>query len=1135
MLSCSIEHPNSEQFIDAKTEAGKVTGANISVKITDEFMNAVLAKTEYIQKFPVGSENPAVTNTIDAKKLWDKIIHNAWKWAEPGILYWDTIIKESVPDCYNDLGFKTVSTNPCVVGNTLIAVADGRNAISIKQLTLEGKDVPVYCLDNNGNIAIRTMRNPRITGYKQHIYKVTIEGGHFFRVTGNHKFKLKSGEYIETKKLKYGDSLHIMTKTIAGFHDIIKKSNSKSQDYAWLSNTGKKGFILEHRIISNVNTKEKKLVVHHKDFNGLNNRPNNLEIMLKNEHNLLHSTNMIGKKNPYHKMNDDWKKKFASHKGEKNHKFKSNLTNSNIKEHAIILTRKLGRKFSKKDWILYAKENNLPQNFTKFRYDELGNIINLANWAAIKMGLNMINVDPRLVKTYNLALDNGYDAKIIDNEVLVNKNCEYCGNIFNINYFKREISFCSHLCSLNYINKNREICDKRINTINNTYSEKSKKTKEEQIKIYSDLKFNLKREPHLYEWENECKLNSIPFRLKTKYGFETFNELKKESEYYNHKIVSIELDGVEDVYNGTVDDFHNFYMGYFEELNQYNKPKYLCINSLQCGEIPLCPYDSCRLLSLNLYSYVENPFTKDAKFNFELFEQHAMIAQRFMDDIVDLEIEKIEAILKKIETDPEEEHIKQVEKEIWLKIQDKSREGRRTGLGITAEGDMVAALGLTYGTQEATNFSVKVHKSLAISAYKSSCIMANERGSFPIYDYERELNNPFINRLRKEYPELDELLKKGRRNIALLTAAPTGTVSLMTQTTSGIEPAFLIVYKRRKKINPNDKNVTVSFVDETGDSWEEYVVFHHKFLIWLQVNGYNIDEVKKMSMEDIQKIVEKSPYYKATSNDVDWVEKVKLQGAIQKYVDHSISVTINLPESVTEELVSKVYETGWTSGCKGMTVYRDGSRSGVLVSNEKKKDEQTYYEDTNAPKRPKILHGDVHRFKNKGEDWIAFVGMIMNGGNKLRPYEIFTGLQEDIAIPKYIEHGEIIKTKEKDIDENGNEIMKSRYDFVYKDKEGYVQTFHGLNRIFNKEFWNVGKMISAILRHRMPLKNVVDLIEGLKFTDDSIVTWKQGVKRTIKKYVKDGTSTNEKCPDCEADLIFEDGCKKCLNCGYSKC
>jgi len=546
-----------------------------------------------------------------------------------------------------------------------------------------------------------------------------------------------------------------------------------------------------------------------------------------------------------------------------------------------------------------------------------------------------------------------------------------------------------------------------------------------------------------------------------------------------------------------------------------------------CGEIPLCPYDSCRLLAINLYSYVINPFEDNASFNFDLFSEHVQYAQRFMDDIVDLEIEKVDKIIAKIKSDPEPDEIKAVEIRLWEKIKEKSHQGRRTGLGITAEGDMLAALGLKYGTRKATDFSVEVHKTLAVNAYKSSIIMADERGAFDVWNFDQEFNNPFMQRVWKELPkEFQDMYKKtGRRNIALLTIAPTGSVSIMTQTTSGIEPVFLPVYTRRRKINPNDKSTKVDFVDENGDSWEEYNVFHPKFKLWAEKKGYDPDELERMKHVDLQPIIEESPYFEATSNDVDWLEKVEMQGKIQKWVDHSISVTVNLPKDVDEELVGKVYENGWRSGCKGITVYRDGSRSGVLVTKSEKK--PNVFQENDAPRRPKVLQCDVIRFTNKGEKWIGFLGLLDN-----RPYEIFTGLQESVNIPTYIESGEIIKKR------NAEEDGHSRYDLKYIDKDGYVQEFRGLSRAFNREFWNTGRLVSGILRHGMPLPNVLSLLDKLDFGDSEIFsTWRNGVKRMIKKYIKDGTKIlGDECPVCHShNIVFKEGCKTCLDCNWSKC
>ncbi|TXG35184.1 adenosylcobalamin-dependent ribonucleoside-diphosphate reductase [Seonamhaeicola maritimus] len=554
---------------------------------------------------------------------------------------------------------------------------------------------------------------------------------------------------------------------------------------------------------------------------------------------------------------------------------------------------------------------------------------------------------------------------------------------------------------------------------------------------------------------------------------------------------------------------------------------YKTVSTNPCGEIPLCPYDSCRLLAINLFSYVENPFTDKASFNFDLFKKHVSYAQRIMDDIIDLELEKIDVILEKIDSDPELDEVKGTERDLWINIKRKAEEGRRTGIGITAEGDMLAALGIQYGSEAGNAFSLKVHKTIAIEAYRASVHLAKERGAFTIFDADREKENPFINRLKEADSKLYyEMLEYGRRNIALLTIAPTGTTSLMTQTTSGIEPVFLPVYKRRRKVNPGDKDVRIDFVDEVGDSWEEYVVFHHRFKQWMEVNG--IDTSKNFSQEELDVLVKKSPYYGATSNDVDWMSKVSMQGAIQKWVDHSISVTINLPNDVSEELVGELYLKAWEVGCKGVTVYRDGSRSGVLISNDDKKEDEANNTLTPFPiKRPQTLEADVVRFQNNKEKWIAFIGLIEG-----KPYEIFTGLIDDedgILIPRWVNDGLIIK--------NRNEDGTSRYDFQFKDKRGYKITIEGLSHKFNPEFWNYAKLISSTLRHGMPIDKIVDLINSLQLDTESINTWKNGVGRALKRYVADGTKAKgQTCTNCDSDnLIYQEGCLTCKDCGSSKC
>lgn len=555
----------------------------------------------------------------------------------------------------------------------------------------------------------------------------------------------------------------------------------------------------------------------------------------------------------------------------------------------------------------------------------------------------------------------------------------------------------------------------------------------------------------------------------------------------------------------------------------YADKGYRTVSTNPCGEIPLCPYDSCRLLAINLYSYVQNPFTKGAFFDFPLFKKHVAVAQRIMDDIIDLELEKIDAILDKIHEDPETEEVKGVEIRLWEKIKQKAKEGRRTGVGITAEGDMLAAIGLRYGSDEAIDFAVDIQKTLAVEAYRASVYLAKDRGSFKIYDTRREENNPFIKRLKEADPDMYvEMVKYGRRNIACLTIAPTGTTSLMTQTTSGIEPVFLPVYKRRRKVNPNDQNVRIDFIDESGDSYEEFIVFHHKFAEWMKANGY--DTSKHYSDDEIDELVEKSPYFKATSNDIDWVAKVRMQGEVQKWVDHSISVTVNLPSDVTEELVGQLYIEAWKSGCKGCTVYRDGSRAGVLVSNKEKK--QSGSQQELPAKRPMELDADVVRFQNNKEKWIAFIGLY-----KGRPYEIFTGIADDeegIMLPKAVTEGKIVKH----YDADGN----SRYDFQFQNKRGFKTTVEGLSYKFDKEYWNYAKLISGVLRHGMPVHQAVELVASMEFDNENINTWKNGVERALKKYIPNGTeAAGEKCEQCGSPVVYQEGCLICKTCGTSKC
>jgi ribonucleotide reductase alpha subunit len=965
MLSISMRHPDAEAFIDAKMDGTKVTGANVSVRIPDDFMEALISKEIYLQKYPVDSNTPIYTKTVDPNTIWNKIIHNAWKSAEPGVLFWDKIINESLPDRYADLGYKTLSTNPCVIGSTLIATADGRNAVSIEKLAEEGLDIPVYSTNiESGRTEIKIGRNPRKTGIKSEVWKLKLDDGSELISTPNHKILTKDLKYVELKDLSEGIS-------------IMPFNSFNSNGYRQVTNTGAKmtggamrnrrQYRLIHEFYKGA-VDSKNFAIHHVDCNSKNDHISNLELMTHEAHRALHAKNMIGKDNPYFKMTDEWKFNFASHPGEKNGKY----------------------------------------------------------------------ID-------------------VNNQELVN-----------------------------------------------------------QGKVVFEKEGKLTRQL----WYDHAKINSLPQFLNNDFRFGTFQNFKNQVAT-NHKVVSVEFYGYEDVYNITVDDNHNYHIITSYEDENFITSSGICIKN--CGEIPLCADDSCRLIAVNLYSYVNNPFTSEAEFNWELFKEHAAITTRIMDNIIELEIEMIDRILDKIKNDPEDIEIKAVEKNLWERIKKKCQDGRRTGIGITAEGDMIAAMGLRYGTPEATKFATEVHKQYALTVYRASCNLAKERGSFAIWDPKREEGAPILERIKKEDPALyADLMKYGRRNIALLTIAPTGSVSILTKTSSGIECAFLVSYRRRRKVNPNDKNVRIDFTDSVGDTWEEYNVFHHHFETWLLVNGYDLELVKSMKDAELNKIIEKSPYHKALANDVDWVEKVVMQGKIQQWIDHSISVTVNLPEHVDEALVNDVYVTAWKNGCKGCTIYRDGSRSGVLISNEVKQ-LQDAFKDNHAPKRPDTLDCTVSQFNNNKERWIGFIGLYDG-----RPYEIFTGKLEDFPVPNYVDEGKITKMKSKE----GN-----NYHFVYKDKTGNEITLPNLNHAFDHTFYDMAKTISAIMRHGMPLPYVIDLMDSLNLDGDLINTWKSGVKRLIKKFIKDGTTvTGSTCQDCGSDALeYKEGCLSCAACGSSKC
>jgi ribonucleotide reductase alpha subunit len=1010
MLSISSKHPDAESFVDAKLAEGQVTNANISIKLDDEFMNSVFGDGKYQQQFPIDSDNPKFTKTIDSRKLWNKIIYNAWKSAEPGILFWDTLIRESIPSCYGEEWIER-STNPCVSEDTLILTDMGYVEIG----SVAGHKVNVW----NGREFSKVI--PSITGTNQKMLKIKFSDGSELKCTLYHGFYTwdgysRDGKSIkkEAKDLKINDKLEKYDFPVLPRYfgqSISITDEISSNDYYTL------GFFVGDGFIKREST-------HHISLYGEKKK-------------LINHLNIIGNKS-------------------------ESIENDKITVRVKLPINMLSLVDPKKYVPKYNDEFNLSHT-------------QILSWLA-----GIIDSDGSLNSE-----EGAISISSIDREFLMNIKLHVL-NTFGVNGSVID----EKDGGLHEINGVEYDCNKSYRLIINASN----------VKKLHDLGLRT-------------------FRVK----IDDINLNRDASRFI--KVISIEeCDDAEKVYCFT------------EEKRGRG-----CFNGVvtsNCGELPLPPYDSCRLLVVNLFGYVINPFTDNAYFDFKLFSGDVRLAQRYMDDIIDLELEKIDAILAKIENDPEPEYVKTIERELWLEIRRKAELGRRTGLGITAEGDMLAALNLIYGTEQSNDFAELVHKTLKLEAYRSSVELAKERGTFPIFDISKELNNPFINRIKNEDQQLyDDMVKYGRRNIALLTIAPTGSVSLMTQTTSGIEPVFLPVYRRRRKINPQEKDVRIDFVDDEGVAWMEYSVFHHKFEVWLKVKGYDVDVVKSMTNIQIDEIVKQSPYHKATSNDVDWVKKVEMQGRIQSNIDHSISTTVNIPNDATEELVAKIYETAWRSGCKGITIYRDGSRSGVLISdNDKKnKEREVEFHENHAPKRPKRLKGEIHRFQNNLEKWIAVVG-VKDG----RPYELFTGKLENglSNLPVNIKDCEVVKNiiETEELNEKAEKIKMKRYDIEYIDTDGVKQTHTGLNHAFNPEFWNYAKLISGILRHGMPLIYAYELIDSLNFKEEYINTWKNGVVRTLKRYIKDGEKVKGKCPECHGtEFIFAEGCISCQNCSWSKC
>lgn len=1096
LMSISVHHPEVETFAVIKNDPLKVTGANISIKLTEEFMEAVRDDTDYELRWPVDAEDPVVTNRVSARKVWDTIITSAHNRAEPGIFFWDNVAKWTPSDAYPK--YKSITTNPCLSGDTLIAVADGRGAVSIKELAEEGKDVPVYSTNpNTGEVSIQWGRNPRVTGENQALVRVTLDDKSYYDVTPNHRFVMRDGSAKRADELESGSSL-------MPFHKRQTKL-SVSQNPYWevgveALNYNKR--VVEHKLISQFHDPEVwndpshkpklngGLVVHHKDFDGLNNSPDNLEVMSWRDHQKLHA-------------------ELADVSGEKNPNF-SGFSNEEVREHALKLTKELGTRFSNNEWVKYAGIHGLPKAFSSMRSD-LGSVMSLGIWAAKELGLEFSDLDPRLVKTFMSMTDQGYEPKIVGPEVHVNKTCEICKAEFYIEHNRREASFCSRFCSNIYVNNPDAAHQKqRIENSQKTHAKQAEKKREDQLRIYSSLKFNLGRKPLMKEWEAACKEEGVSYRVGTKNGFNRYNDLGVAAESYNHKVVSVQpLSDDHTVYNITVDNNHTF------NVVNIVDTRYTGVATLNCGEIVLSPNDSCRLLVLNTISFVNDPFSNNPSFDYDKFRELAIVAQRLMDDVIDLELEKIDKILEKIDADPEPDYIKKVELDLWTEIRDTCERGRRTGLGVTAIGDTVAAMGLVYGSDESVTFVEEIYKALGTSAYRSSVTMASERGAFPEYDYELEKEHPFINRIMDEDTSLRKDWEKfGRRNVALTTTAPTGSVSILTQTTSGIEPAFMLSYTRRKKINPDaNEDIRVDFIDELGDKWQEFTVYHHGVKTWMDVTG--------------ETDLTKSPYHGGTANDIDWINRVKIQGAAQRWICHSISSTVNLPEDVSIEEVKDIYETAWKEGLKGITVYREGSRSGVLVDTAKleKAAVNNKIMKHDAPKRPNELNCDVYHMVVQGEKWTMFVGLLDG-----KPYELMGGLSQYVSIPKRVSTGKIIKVKQG---------QGSRYDFCYDYDEDMSDPtiIQDINHSFeNATEAAFTRTISLALRHgASPIYVVEQLLKGSEKTDD-LFAFSKAASRVLKNYVEDGTKASGACQDCGSDdVAYQEGCLSCMSCGGSRC
>lgn len=1121
MLTISVHHPEIRTFINIKRNREQVTGANISIRLTDEFMQAVKEKKDVELRFPVEKNvKHTIESHIDANELWNEIIEAAHESAEPGLLFWDTVQRFSPADAYSEFGYGSTSTNPCLSYDTKVAVADGRGYVEIGKLAAEGFDVPVYAVNDQGKIIIKKMRNPRLTGHNVPVFKVTIEGGHTFKATGNHKMIMNDQTEKRIDELKYGDQLMISRRTERTLVEIgTQQRQINPNHYVMIENYLSSRS--EHRMIWNYHNGPvpRGNVIHHIDYNSKNNHINNLQCMNYVVHKELHAKNMRGDKNPMRKIKADpvrlavYSAKMSKRISGMNNPRAYDVSNQEIHEHIISLTKKVKRRITIKEWYAYKKENNLP-HITRFRKKELGSLYELSCSAAKELGFKNVEVDTRVQRTLQKALKQGYDANIVNNCVFINRICEWCNKQFTNEYGRREIAFCSHSCSNLYANRKTGKNEARKSSLQTMHAQKAVETRKKILDLYTQLRFELNREPKQDELRVLCKQSNVPYRTGTKNGFKNFNDIKQHALNHNHRVISVEYVGTEDVFNGTVDDVHNFCIGGWKEKNN----EQIQLHTKNCGEITLSPYDSCRLLLVNLNNFVDLPFTSKAKFNFKRFNESVKLAQRLMDDLVDLELEAVDKIIKKIHDDPEPDDVKAVEFNLWKKIKNAGSNGRRTGLGITGLGDAFAGLGIKYGSDESVLKTEEIYRALALGAYRSSIQLAKERGPFPIFSHDVEHGHEFIEQILNEDPKLRiEYEAHGRRNIALTTTAPAGSTSILTQTTSGCEPAFKLHYKRRRKITDSDSSSNIDFVDNMGDKWQEYLVYHHGFKRWMDVTGKTLNDLSE------------SPYANATANDIDWLKKVDIQAAAQKWICHSISNTTNVPNDTSVDTIKKIYMHGWETGCKGVTVYRDGARDGVLVDTNEKRSESTQPSmiiETHAPKRIKELECDIHRATVAGEAYLVLVGLYND-----KPYEVFCGLQEHVEIPKKTKRGFLIK--------NGKQAGIATYNLKIPIGDDDEIMFKNIVNLFdNPVHGSFSRTISLVLRHGVPVQYLVEQLRKDKSSD--MTSFSSVIARVLSKhYIPDGTNATtfeKQCTSCGSiQLAYQSGCVTCMNCGNSRC